>query len=183
MNDSDQRPDPDSLLERVQRAEARRRRGRLKIFFGASAGVGKTFGMLLAARERRAEGLDVVAGYVETHKRAETEQLLEGLEALPPRLVEYRDTALREFDLDAALKRQSGADPGGRIGAYQCAGFAPSQALAGCGGTAGCGYRCLYHDQRPAHRKPQRRGRRRSPASRYGRPCRTRCWKEPTRSN
>ena len=103
---ADQRPDPDSLLERVQRAEAKRHRGRLKVFFGASAGVGKTFGMLLAAHERRAEGLDVVAGYVETHKRAETEQLLEGLEVLPPRLVEYRDTQLREFDLDAALKRQ-----------------------------------------------------------------------------
>ena len=102
---NEQRPDPDSLLERVQRAEAKRLRGRLKIFFGASAGVGKTFGMLLAARERRAEGLDVVAGYVETHKRAETEQLLEGLEILPPRLVEYRNTQLREFDLDAALKR------------------------------------------------------------------------------
>src|SRR5471030_1814656 len=102
---ADQRPDPDSLLERVQRAEAKRRRGNLKVLFGASAGVGKTFGMLLAARERRAEGLDVVAGYVETHKRAETEQLLEGLEVLPPRLVEYRDTQLREFDLDAALKR------------------------------------------------------------------------------
>jgi two-component system sensor histidine kinase KdpD len=106
MNDTNQRPDPDALLEKVQRAEAIRRRGRLKIFFGASAGVGKTFGMLLAARERRAEGLDVVAGYVETHKRAETEQLLEGLEILPPRMVEYRDTQLREFDLDAALKRQ-----------------------------------------------------------------------------
>ena len=102
---SDQRPDPDALLERVQRAEAKRRRGRLKIFFGASAGVGKTFGMLLAAHERRAEGLDVVAGYVETHKRAETEQLLQGLEILPPRMVPYRDTQLREFDLDAALKR------------------------------------------------------------------------------
>jgi two-component system, OmpR family, sensor histidine kinase KdpD len=102
---ADQRPDPDSLLERVQRAEAMRRRGHLKIFFGACAGVGKTFGMLLAARERRAEGLDVVAGYVETHKRAETDQLLEGLELLPPRMVAYRDTQLREFDLDAALKR------------------------------------------------------------------------------
>ncbi len=106
MNETDQRPDPDALLEKVQRAEAIRRRGRLKVFFGASAGVGKTFGMLLAARERRAEGLDVVAGYVETHRRAETEQLLEGLEVLPPRLVEYRDTQLREFDLDAALKRR-----------------------------------------------------------------------------
>jgi two-component system sensor histidine kinase KdpD len=103
---SDTRPDPDALLEKVQRAEAKRRRGRLKIFFGASAGVGKTFGMLLAAHERRAEGLDVVAGYVETHQRAETEQLLQGLEALPQRQVEYRDTTLREFDLDAALKRR-----------------------------------------------------------------------------
>ena len=102
---NDQRPDPDALLEKVQLAENRRRRGRLKIFFGASAGVGKTFGMLLAARERRAEGLDVVAGYVETHKRAETEQLLEGLEILPQRLVEYQGTQVREFDLDAALKR------------------------------------------------------------------------------
>lgn len=102
---NDQRPDPDALLEKVQRAEAKRRRGRLKIFFGASAGVGKTFGMLLAARERRAEGLDVIAGYVETHKRAETEQLMEGLEILAPRLVEYRGTQVREFDLDAALKR------------------------------------------------------------------------------
>jgi two-component system sensor histidine kinase KdpD len=102
---TDQRPDPDALLEKVQRAEAQRRRGRLKIFFGASAGVGKTFGMLLAAHERRAEGLDVVAGYVETHKRAETERLLEGLEILPMRLVDYQNTTLREFDLDAALKR------------------------------------------------------------------------------
>ncbi len=102
---TDQRPDPDALLEKVQRAEALRRRGRLKIFFGASAGVGKTFGMLLAARERRAEGLDVVAGYVETHKRAETEKLLEGLEVLPMRLVDFQNTQLREFDLDAALKR------------------------------------------------------------------------------
>jgi two-component system sensor histidine kinase KdpD len=103
---NDQRPDPDALLEKVRLAEAKRRRGRLKVFFGASAGVGKTFGMLLAARERRAEGLDVVAGYVETHKRAETEKLLEGLEILPSRLVAYRDTTLREFDLDAALKRR-----------------------------------------------------------------------------
>jgi two-component system sensor histidine kinase KdpD len=102
---SDFRPDPDVLLEKVKIAENRRRRGRLKIFFGACAGVGKTYGMLLAARERRAAGLDVVAGYVETHKRAETEQLLQGLEILPPRIVEYRDTQLYEFDLDAALKR------------------------------------------------------------------------------
>lgn len=103
---ADQRPDPDALLEKIQLAEARRRRGSLKIFFGASAGVGKTFGMLLAARERRAEGLDVVAGYVETHHRAETEKLLDGLEVLPMRRVSYQNAQLREFDLDAALKRR-----------------------------------------------------------------------------
>ncbi len=105
MSESDPRPDPDALLEKVQLAENRRRRGRLKIFFGACAGVGKTFGMLLAARERRLAGLDVVAGYVETHGRAETEQLLEGLELLPQRCVEYQGRQLSEFDLDAALKR------------------------------------------------------------------------------
>src|SRR5574342_1208288 len=102
----DSRPDPDALLARVQRAEEKRRRGRLKVFFGASAGVGKTYSMLLAAREKRAEGLDVVVGIVETHGRTDTAALLDGLEILPPRTVEYRGAALREFDLDAALKRR-----------------------------------------------------------------------------
>jgi two-component system sensor histidine kinase KdpD len=103
---AEQRPDPDALLAKVQREEAKRRRGKLKIFFGASAGVGKTFSMLLAAREKRAEGLDVVVGIVETHGRTDTAALLEGLEVLPPRTAEYRGARLREFDLDAALKRR-----------------------------------------------------------------------------
>ena len=102
----DSRPDPDALLARVQREEKKRRRGRLKVFFGASAGVGKTYGMLLAAREKRAEGMDVVVGVVETHGRADTAVLLEGLEILPQREVDYRGAKLREFDLDAALKRR-----------------------------------------------------------------------------
>src|SRR6267378_3243815 len=103
---AEQRPDPDVLLARVQRDEAKRKRGRLKIFFGAAAGVGKTYAMLLAAREKRAEGVDVLIGIVETHKRADTAALLEGLEILPARTVEYRGAQLREFDLDAALKRR-----------------------------------------------------------------------------
>jgi two-component system sensor histidine kinase KdpD len=102
----DSRPDPDALLARVQREEKKRRRGRLKVFFGASAGVGKTYGMLLAAREKRTEGVDVIVGVVETHGRADTASLLEGLEILPQRVVDYRGTALHEFDLDAALKRR-----------------------------------------------------------------------------
>jgi two-component system sensor histidine kinase KdpD len=100
------RPDPDELLARFARKRAKARRGRLKIFFGAAAGVGKTYAMLLAARERRAENLDVIVGLVETHGRAETKALLEGLEILPPQQIEYRGTLLREFDLDAALKRR-----------------------------------------------------------------------------
>ncbi|WP_374090037.1 DUF4118 domain-containing protein [Methylomicrobium lacus] len=101
-----ERPDPDELLARVAREQAKARRGRLKIFFGAAAGVGKTYAMLLAARERRAENLDVVVGLVETHGRAETRALLEGLEVLPAKQIDYRGTVLCEFDLDMALKRR-----------------------------------------------------------------------------
>jgi two-component system, OmpR family, sensor histidine kinase KdpD len=103
---SSDRPDPEALLARVKEQEARGRRGKLKVFFGAAAGVGKTYAMLEAAREQRADGVDVLVGYVETHGRAETDALLEGLEILPPRMVEYRGTTLREFDLDGALARR-----------------------------------------------------------------------------
>ena len=101
----DQRPDPDALLARVQQEEARTQRGRLKIFFGAAPGVGKSYAMLEAARAQKAAGVDVIVGYVELHGRPETEALLEGLEVLPPQRLDYRSMALAEFDLDAALKR------------------------------------------------------------------------------
>jgi len=100
------RPNPDELLERVRASEAEARRGKLKIFFGYAAGVGKTYAMLEAAQRERAEGIDVVVGYVEPHDRPETEALLHGLEVLPPRLIPYRGVNLREFDLDAALARR-----------------------------------------------------------------------------
>jgi two-component system sensor histidine kinase KdpD len=103
-----ERPDPDALLARVEREATKAGRGHLKIFFGAVAGVGKTYAMLLAAREKKAEGIDVVAGVVETHGRKETMTLLEGLEVLPLRTVEYRGAKLKEFDLDAALARRPG---------------------------------------------------------------------------
>lgn len=101
-----ERPDPDALLEGVQAEEARRDRGSLKVFFGYAAGVGKTFAMLQAARRAVAAGRDVVVGYVEPHGRPETQALLEGLESIPPREVEYRGMTLREFDVDAALARR-----------------------------------------------------------------------------
>lgn len=100
------RPDPDELLEKLQRDEEKRLRGRLKIFFGASAGVGKTYAMLQAARRRNEEGADVLVGIAETHGRSETAALLAGLDVLPLAHIEYRGRKLGEFDLDAALARK-----------------------------------------------------------------------------
>ncbi|WP_423379499.1 DUF4118 domain-containing protein [Burkholderia sp. LMG 32019] len=100
------RPDPDQLLDKLQRDEEKQRRGQLKIFFGASAGVGKTYAMLQAARQRLQEGVDVVVGIVETHGRSETAALLGGLDVLPLARIDYRGRTLAEFDLDGALARQ-----------------------------------------------------------------------------
>ena len=103
---AEKRPDPDALLAIAQRQEAKRTRGSLKIFFGAAAGVGKTYAMLSDAREKRADGVDVVVGIVETHGRSETAALVESLEVLPPRIVSHRGTQVKEFDLDAARARK-----------------------------------------------------------------------------
>jgi two-component system, OmpR family, sensor histidine kinase KdpD len=103
---SGNRPDPDELLARVQAEEKQQKHGRLKIFFGYAAGVGKTYAMLEAAHQRKAEGVDVVVGYVETHKRVETETLLQGLEVIPRRSISYRNIPLPEMDIDAILRRR-----------------------------------------------------------------------------
>jgi two-component system, OmpR family, sensor histidine kinase KdpD len=103
---TEQRPDPDLLLAKVKREEAQAHRGRLRIYFGSSAGVGKTYAMLAAARKLKVEGRDVVIGIVETHGRSETAALLADMETLAPRLMEYRGKNLSEFDLDAALLRR-----------------------------------------------------------------------------
>jgi two-component system sensor histidine kinase KdpD len=100
------RPDPDALVRHAQAEEAKAGRGRLKIFFGASAGVGKTFAMLRAARQLQEAGADVVVGLVETHGRRETKELVEGLELLPRKVLPYRGHDIEEFDIDAALKRR-----------------------------------------------------------------------------
>jgi two-component system, OmpR family, sensor histidine kinase KdpD len=98
----DGRPDPDALLAAFRRETA----GRLKVFLGAAPGVGKTYAMLQNARRLKDEGVDVVVGLVETHGRAETSALVQGLEVLPRRQVEYRGRTIEEFDLDAALARK-----------------------------------------------------------------------------
>ncbi|TGP54118.1 sensor histidine kinase KdpD [bacterium M00.F.Ca.ET.230.01.1.1] len=99
---NDSRPSPDALLEHAEREG----RGRLRIFLGAAPGVGKTYEMLMAGRARRADGIDVVIGIVETHGRKETQALVDGYEVIPRRLVDYRGQTLDEMDIDAILKRR-----------------------------------------------------------------------------
>lgn len=103
---NDPRPDPDLLLERFKEQEARAHRGKLRIYFGSSAGVGKTYAMLAAAHKLAADGDDVLIGVVETHGRIETASLMEGLAVLPLKIMVHRDKALGEFDLDGALERR-----------------------------------------------------------------------------
>jgi len=103
---NDARPDPDALIERIREDEARAARGKLRIYFGSSAGVGKTYAMLVAARAAKAAGSDVVAGVVETHGRAETQAQLQGLDVLARKSLAANSAALPEFDLDAALARR-----------------------------------------------------------------------------
>src|SRR5499433_3998957 len=102
MTDTE-RPDPDALLAQLKRDEAKSTRGKLKIFFGMSPGVGKTYAMLQAARQKQAEGCEVVVGIVETHERKETEALLEGMPIMERLQVDYRGTKLTEMDLEAIL--------------------------------------------------------------------------------
>src|SRR3974377_664835 len=102
--DSDQRPSPEALLEAARREESTA--GRVKIFVGAAPGVGKTYEMLQQARARKADGYDIVVGVVETHGRKETQALLEGLEVIPRRRLEYKGQYLDEMDLDAVLARR-----------------------------------------------------------------------------
>jgi two-component system sensor histidine kinase KdpD len=106
--DNDGRPDPDALLALARKEDADTRTGKLRLFFGAAPGVGKTYSMLEAAQAARGEGLDVVVGVVETHGRTETGDLLSGLAVLPRRRIAYKGHELAEFDLDAALARRPG---------------------------------------------------------------------------
>ncbi|MGE5155050.1 MAG: two-component system sensor histidine kinase KdpD [Bdellovibrio bacteriovorus] len=106
MATDDYRPDPDALLALIEARAESAARGRLKVFFGACPGVGKTYAMLSAARGAQAQGVDVLVGVAETHGRAETQQLLEGLPVLPLKTLNYRGRELQELDLDGALARK-----------------------------------------------------------------------------
>ncbi len=101
-NTDERRPSPSALLELAEKET----RGKLKVFLGMAPGVGKTYAMLSAARVKKAEGVDVVVGLIETHGRAETAAMLEGLEVLPRRTTEYRNRTLLEFNVEAAIVRR-----------------------------------------------------------------------------
>ncbi|MBF0424777.1 MAG: DUF4118 domain-containing protein [Magnetococcales bacterium] len=105
-NDRDTRPDPDRLLARLAAETSREQRGKLKVFFGAAPGVGKTYAMLTAARALQEQGVKVLAGIVETHGRDETAALLAHFDLLPRQRIDYKGRLLEEFDLDAALQRR-----------------------------------------------------------------------------
>ena len=144
MSDSE-RPDPDALLARMKRKEIESTRGKLKIFFGMSPGVGKTYAMLQAARQKQAEGCEVVIGIVETHGRKETEALLEGMPIMPRTQIEYRGTKLEEMDLDAILTWHPGLAVVDELAHTQRARVASSETLSGCTRVARCRNQCFYN--------------------------------------
>jgi two-component system sensor histidine kinase KdpD len=106
MGFTDDRPDPDELLASIKLQEEKRKRGKLKIFFGMCAGVGKTYTMLQTAQAERTKHCDIIVGYVETHNRKETADLLEGLELIPRKEYQYKSTMVYEMDLDAIIARK-----------------------------------------------------------------------------
>lgn len=106
MDTDDHRPDPDELLASLKLAEEKSRKGKLKIFFGMCAGVGKTYSMLLAAQAEKKKGFDIVIGYVETHNRKETADLAEGIELIPRKTLNYKSATIQEMDLDAVIERK-----------------------------------------------------------------------------
>src|SRR5664279_2505932 len=106
MDLSDDRPDPDELLASLKLNEEKSKKGKLKIFFGMCAGVGKTYTMLETAHAEKAKGCDIIIGYVETHKRKETAELVKGFEIIPRRTYQYKSTSVEEMDLDAIIARK-----------------------------------------------------------------------------
>lgn len=106
MDFNDNRPDPDELLASIKSEEEKSKHGKLKIFFGMCAGVGKTYTMLQAAHAEKLKGTDIIIGYIETHNRKETAELAEGFELIPRKSYRYKSTTVQEMDLDAIIERK-----------------------------------------------------------------------------
>ncbi len=129
MSDEPLRPDPDRLLQHT----AAPHRGKLKVFFGACAGVGKTSGDAGGSAAAARPGLDILIGVAETHGRKETAAMLQGLSTLPPRRLAHRGRYVYEFDLDAALARRPALILVDELAHSNAPRLPPSKALAGCG--------------------------------------------------
>jgi len=106
MNLDDNRPDPDELLASLKLEDEKSKRGKLKIFFGMCAGVGKTYSMLQTAQAEKLKGSDIIIGYIETHNRKETADLVEGFEVIPRKSYQYKSTTVQEMDLDTIIARK-----------------------------------------------------------------------------
>ena len=138
MAEKDSRPNPDELLDRVKAEEEKSKRGKLKIFLGYAAGVGKTFAMLESALQRMKE-MDTVVALVETHGRAETEALLSGLEIIPRKQLNYRGVILTEMDIDAVLARRPQLAIVDELAHTNANGSPSSKAVPGCRRTIDAG--------------------------------------------
>ena len=167
----DSRPDPDALLALADAG----RRGKLTLFLGAAPGVGKTYAMLGRARRLKAEGIDIVVGLVETHGRSETAELLEGLEVLPRRKVDYHGQTIEEFDLDAALARRPRIIVVDELAHTNAPDSRHPKRYQDVEELLAAGIDVWSAHEHPASRKPVRRRRRRSPACKCANACPTPC--------
>ena len=145
METTRERSNPDELLEQVEKQERRQSRGKLKVFLGYSAGVGKTYTMLEEAHHQKAKGVDVVVACVESHGRKETEELLVGLESLPLKEIEYRGIRVREMDLDAVLARHPQLVLVDELAHTNAPGSRHTKRYQDVRGAAGGGHRRLHH--------------------------------------
>lgn len=141
---------PDQFLRAIRNDTLNGKRGKLKIFFGYAAGVGKTYAMLQAAHQAKERGVDVVAGYVEAHFRPQIAALLGGLEQLPAKQVLYGGRTFREFDIDSALKQKPQLILVDEL-AHTKRRAVACQALSGCTGTVECRNQCLHDSQCSAY--------------------------------
>ena len=179
--DPDQRPSPEALLEAARREEGRV--GKLRIFVGAAPGVGKTYEMLQQARARKKDGYDIVVGVVETHGRKETEALLEGLEIVPRRRIEYKGQWLEEMDLDAIIARRPQIVLVDELAHTNAIGSRHPKRYLDVEELLEPRHRRLHDRQHPAHREPQRRRRADHPCAGARDRAGHRCSIAPTRSN
>ncbi len=173
------RPTPEQFLNLIRRQT----RGRLKVYLGSAAGVGKTYAMLREGNRLKAQGVDVVIGLVETHGRAETEEQIGDLEIVPPRVIEYRGVTLREMDVDAVLARRPTVCLVDELAHTNAPGSRHPKRYQDVEDLLHAGIHVITHGQRPASREPLRRDRAGHQRAGQGAASPIASWPRPTRSS